>query len=68
MWRREGIVKTDVSEERVAFIFRVKDIYARGEVLIRLLTVCSSVSPKRRFYTHTQHREPVTVPFSLNSL
>jgi hypothetical protein len=31
MWRRVGLVKTGVSEERVASIFRVEEIYASEE-------------------------------------
>jgi hypothetical protein len=31
IWRRVGIVKTDVSEEHVASIFRIEEIYAREE-------------------------------------
>jgi hypothetical protein len=30
MWRHVGLVNNDVSEERVAFIFRVEGIRERG--------------------------------------
>jgi hypothetical protein len=33
MWRRVRLVKTDVSEERVASIFKVEEIYANEEKL-----------------------------------
>jgi hypothetical protein len=33
MLRRVGLVETDVSEERVASIFRVEEITERGQVL-----------------------------------
>jgi hypothetical protein len=34
MWRHVGLVKTDVSEERVASIFRVERIHERIAALV----------------------------------
>jgi hypothetical protein len=57
MWRRVGLVKIDVSEERVASIFRVKNTRARksDRLTLSLAFVISStlkmeayVPPKRR--------------------
>jgi hypothetical protein len=31
MWHRVGLVKAEVSEERIAFIFKVEEIHAREE-------------------------------------
>jgi hypothetical protein len=49
MWRRVGLVKTDVSKERVASIFRIEKIYASEEKCYEAPNRLSSIPSKLRF-------------------